>query len=208
MGDMYMRIRWVLISMFCFFFGLFSVNAQVCDKEDVERVRAVANNLVPKYDYIGYEGNWQLYVLNFDFGEYAGKLSFAESNRQGASPVESDLSIQSGKRSIDIFYKACANYKIATISVDIPYFNEYAARTECIGLEDVLDICNPDYEGKITDNSFNEEISKYEEESVKKEFDLFEFVKKYYFYFIGVCVALIIIIIGLVIHHNKHYKLD
>ena len=203
-----MRIRWVLISLFFFFFGLFNVNAELCDAEDIGRVKAITNNLVPKYDYIGYEGNWQLYVLNFDFGEYTNRLSFAESNRQDVSPVFNDLSIKSGKRSIDIFYNACANYKVATINVDIPYFNEYSVKSECDGLEDILDICNPNYEGKITSKSFNEEISKYEEEHNNKEFDLFEFVKKYYFYFIGVCIALIIIIVYLVIYHNKHYKLD
>ena len=203
-----MRIRWVLVGLFFFFFSLFNVNAEVCDAEDIEKVKAFANNLVPKYDYIGYSDNWQLYVLNFDFGEYTGRLSFSESNRQDASPVFNDLSIQSGKRSIDIFYNACANYKVATINVDIPYFNEYSVRSECIGLEDTLDICNPNYEGKVTSKSFDEKIAQYEVENNQNEFNLFEFVKKYYFYFIGVCVVLIIIIIYLVINHNKHYKLD
>ena len=208
MGDTYMKIRYLFISLFVFFCSIYGVEAEVCDAEDFAKAKAYASNLAPTYTYAGYSGNWQAYLLEFDFGEYAGKFSFAESNMSGVTPSNDSIYVNSGHRSIDIFYNTCAYYKIATVNVDVPYFNVYSTRSECDGLEDSLDICNPHYEGKITKSDFEESVSKYEEEHRENQFNLFEFVKKYYFYFIGVCVFLIVLIIYLVIQHNKHYKLD
>ena len=208
MGDTCMKVRYLFIILFMFVFGICSVNASVCDAEDIAKAKAFASNLVPTYTYAGYSGNWQAYLLEFDFGEYNGKFSFAESNMSGVTPSIEGIIVNSGHKSIDIFYNTCAYHKIATVSVDIPYFNKYSAQSECDGLEDSLDICNPHYEGKITKSDFAESISKYEEEHRENKFNLFEFVKKYYFYFLGVCIFLIILIIYLIIQHNKHYKLD
>ena len=208
MGDTCMKVRYLFIILFMFVFGICSVNASVCDAEDIAKVKAFASNLTPKYTHIGYSGNWQAYLVEFDFGEYNGKFSFAESNMSGVTPSNESITVNSGYRSIDIFYNNCAYYKIATVSVDIPYFNKYSIRSDCIGLEDSLDVCDPHYEGKITESSFKEVVTQYTIKNEKNDFNLFEFVKKYYFYFIFVCIFLIVLIVYLVIQHNKHYKLD
>ena len=95
-------------------------------------------------------------------------------------------------------------------NVYIPKYNLYSEREEC-KLEENADfkLCNPEYQGTITDESFERELNKYTDElnkDVEEEpVEISENNNNYYLYYIigGISLILIIMVIIIIIIKSR-----
>ncbi len=198
-----------------FVLGITCVDAEICDEEDVAKVKNLVSNVTPKTEYIGdleNKTNLQDYFVSFDFGELNGEISYHESYRSGfmeQRSLDGELRMESGDKSVDFFYDRCGSMKVATVSFHLPKFNEYSLRDECKDLQEVLEVCDPWYQGRVKDSAFLDAISRYHLENDKEEFTILGFLTKHYLIVGGVSIFLIVLVISIfVIRYRKYSKLD
>ena len=211
-------LRKVLFAILCFWLFIVNVNvvnASSCDSADIERLRVLASNVTYNSDYIGdTDEDVSIQTYNVSFVGLNDELYVA--NVYGGMRVDSDsqvIQLQSGTTTLEVYSKNCNNKRLKTITIELPKYNNYSLQDECDNISgDALYFCDPWYQGKITDDSFEEAINNYNlelEESNKTTLDkVYEVFKSYYYIIIPVILILIILIIVLFIRKHKKSSLD
>lgn len=197
--------KYLFLIIFLFLFNIHNIKAETCDKQDIERLKQIANNITYTYEYIGDKYNYQLY--NVTFYNLTDEIYIRQGN---FNYFENDLTIdtESGNNKFEVYAYNCFEKRVSTININLPKFNEYSQSSECeeIG-KDNLDICYEWYQGNLTYDQFINEIDNYNQKH-NNDKDIIKILKDNYLYVIAGGVILLIIIILLIIHRKKKNRLD
>lgn len=103
----------------------------------------------------------------------------------------------------------CAGYKVKTLIINVPFYNPFFGTKACSGLDNFY-LCQEHSNVNLTEEEFNKKINEYKEslvsdkteqekeENIEQEegnYRLLDFVYEYKYYFIGIVVFLIAIIL-------------
>lgn len=170
----------VMLVLVCFFVFQ-TVNAATCTTEELNQLKQEAHNVKFNYeievkevddshtyyfDVIATNFNENLYVetpygmvLGFDTNEGNQKRYFIDKFLEGSKYT---FNIYSSDKT------SCENTKLSTKTLDVPYFNDYSLKEECIGNED-FDMCQKHYSDYIkSDEVFQKALKEYKENGGKK----------------------------------------
>lgn len=201
----------ILKLMFVFCFSLFgfnlSVDALMCDKEEIDNLKELASYV--EYDYevvVGEEGiynlyyvyvrglNEQLYIVDGDGNEY-----YYNQIENGVL----ELILSSGNNVLKVYSTRCRDILLKKFSFNLPKFNVYSLRKECKELEEYnLDVCDSNYQAEINDEYFYKVVNSYlnddndnddNESFINKVVD---FLSNYYLFILGGVVLLVVIIVA------------
>ena len=215
----YKKYLLLIISLVSYFAFTSSVDAALCDREHINQLKELANQVEVNYEYIDYSeeilgGNGGAYATNrykLTINLIAEDLYLVYNNKeyyynQTDNGIVS-FSVNSGYVEFTIHTKTCAGHKLRTINLTLPKFNTYSYRGECQELEEYeLDVCDPWYQGTITDSSFNKVIDEYLNPVVKeasKWDEILIFLSNYYLYIIGGIVAVVLLVVAVIIHGKR-----
>lgn len=187
---------------------------QIKEAEQVEFKYYINNN------YYDDEGNKINGIFNLEISNIKDymkiKIYDLDINLTSEDIIEGKITldnIPSGIKKLGI-YNDQYNYLLKSITLNIPKYNYYAEKEECIDKED-LDVCDKWYEYELNDSTFNYKIKKYEEnrknlpkQNNNNNSNIFiKFLSKYYIYIISPIILIAIIII-FIISKKKRYSLD
>lgn len=214
-GALLRKVLFATLCLLLFIVNIDVVNASSCDSADIERLKVLASNVTYNSDYIGdTDMTVSTQTYNVNFIGITDELYV--SNVYGGMRVDSDsqvIQLQSGTTTLEVYSRNCDDKRLKTITIELPKYNEYSLLEECDNIsDDDLYVCDPWYQGKITDDSFEEVINNYNlelEESNKTTLDkVYEIFKDYYYIIIPVILILIVLIIVLFIRKHKKSSLD
>lgn len=208
----------VLFVLALFMINSISVNAGICDKENIDYYKEFFNNIDIIYEPNEEAGNG-IYKVTI-----AGLLEDT-SVRSKELDIERKFSIddygvvilenvKSGVINFNFYYDKCDTY-ITTRKINIPVFNEYSLREECNGIED-LDVCKSDYEYPLNESTFLKKIKDYNKDNSNKVDDknsdsvfnkVIDFLSNYYLYIVGGIVVVSLVIIYIFVK-KKRYTLE
>lgn len=210
----------ILLLFITLFFSFNSrVDAALCDKEHITKLKELAGQVEVSYEYLDYSeeilsgGNGSystnIYKVSINLIDedlyliYNKKNFYHNDNNNGIIEIYAN----SGYVDFSIHTKTCADYKLRKVDLLLPKFNIYSYKEECKLVEEYnLDVCNPWYQGTITDSSFKKAIDKYLNLSVSEmNFQNFiiEFFKKYYLYIVSGIIFISVFIILFVNYRKK-----
>ena len=200
-------IKYILIIFIVFFSGINYINAEVCDAEDIAKIKELSKNITAEYKYLGDNEDQyglQFYEVSFQFSGLEGLVSVGDSYR-GLSFYDSldKMTLSSGNYHFDINYIKCSSIKVGSVDFVLKKFNEYSLRDECSSFE-YLDICKQWYQGNITESMFLRVID--EEKKKNNKVNLLD--SKYYIYYIIGGIVLLLVIILIIFKKIKDSKLD
>lgn len=192
-----------------------TVSADECSSDEIARLKGVAAGVSYDAEFIGDSDdasdvqNYRLTFTGITDEIYVSDSHYSffvkDSNRR--------VILTSGVKYFEIYSRNCNNVRLKTITVDLPRFNEYSLSDYCDDdTYKVLDVCDPWYTGKLTDEEFNRVIEEYNKKHDKDEISFGDMIQNFVydnlFVFIGMSVVLIIIIIIVIVFHYKNNKLD
>ncbi|MGN1267884.1 MAG: hypothetical protein ACI4U0_00030 [Candidatus Aphodocola sp.] len=203
------KIKLLILFIVCYVFSITYVDAEVCDEADVERLKVLAQDVEVSYDYIGDDELFDRYQISVAglFDELM--VSFDGHDYYYDSTQEGSLSFyrNSGTYSFEFYSTSCPYIILTTKNIKLPKFNMYSQTSECQKLKDYkLDICDEWYQSQINDVTFYSIINQYLSEDntnisyserIKKFFD------EYYLIMTGVGIAIIVIVVGIIIHRKR-----
>lgn len=209
-------IKRILFIFVLFTFNAISVNAGICDKENINYYKSYYDNLDITYEMDEDYGKG-IYKININglmkdtsvrIKDLDIKVSYNDENN-GFVILKN---IESGITNLSFYYDRCEKL-ITTRKIKIPIFNKYSLREECLGREEA-DVCKKDYEYPLNESTFLKKISDFDksdkniDNNIKKENNIFnnviEFLKKYYLYIIGVIVIVSSVTVYLVVRKKKY----
>ena len=207
-----MKIRVSCIYLLVLFISLFSfssnVFADICDNEYIKDLKELAEQVSVTYEYLDNKSDLykenntkdtfnpkltdDVYYANVDL--ISNKLYFVLASKKYSYKTEPiKLVVGSGNLELEIRSRECWNEKLRTISLKLPKYNTYSYRIECDDLKGFnLDVCDPWYQGTVTENIFEEEVSKY---LANDENVIINFLKNNYLYFCFFGVLLVILVV-------------
>lgn len=214
-----MKSKILLLLIISFFAFSSNVSAGVCDKEHISQLKELAKRVEINYEYLDYSDA----ILNNGEGEYIintylitvnlisdelyvmyDNIEYYYNQDNGGIVT---FAVNSGRVNLSVHSSACAGYKLRSETINLPKFNTYSYRSECKELEKYnLEVCDPWYQGTITDNIFNDIVQEYfnaegEENGIFAE--IMSFFKNNYLIFIGGIVAVLTIIICIRIYRKR-----
>lgn len=216
MGDK--KYLLLIISLVSYFAFSSNVNAALCDKEHINQLKELANQVEIDYEYI---------VDNDEDGdgEFTTNMYYV-----GVNLLSSELYITDGKKKyyyndseagiiklyynsgtieFDIYSNTCQDLILRTITINLPKFNIFSYRNECEQLKEYdLNVCDPWYQGSIDVESFNNVVSKYLNKSVVTKDsnfidDLIAFFSNYWMHIFGIIILIVVIIIVYKIYRRR-----
>lgn len=166
-------IKILLLFITLFFSFNLSVDAALCDKEYIDNLKELAEQVEVSYEYLDYseeilsgsDGSYSTnrYIINVGlmtdelYVNYNDdKYVYDKSN--GGSVT---IGVNSGNVEFSIHSSKCGEYKLRNVTLDLPRFNTYYYKKECRGLEEKVDVCDKWYQGTINDNLFEIKINDY-----------------------------------------------
>ena len=209
--------KYLLIIFMMFFTFDNDVNAALCDNEHIRELKVLAKKIDVSYEYIDNSDKEidDIFVINrynVTVNLISDELYLSEDNVDYYyKDYENGIvkfSRNAGNMNLIIRSKKCAGYKIDTINIKLPHFNTYSYREECKGLEEYnLDVCNPWYQGTISDSSFKKTIDKYlyanEEEKNSLYDKIINFIKVNYIFISCGILIILVFIVGLIINRKR-----
>ena len=195
-----------------------NINAEVCNADEIKRLKEIANNVTVTYDYDEERDE------NGIYGYYLVTVSGLTEEIYGQTSLDNEIfrfhyssenggvdsyNLFSDIREINIYSSKCDDKKLRTLKLDYPYYNIYHTYSECENISgDDLYVCGKFTDKKISYSTFMNEINKYNKSDKKKndsdEF-LVNFIKKYFYIVIVGVIVLILFIIRLIrFWKNKH----
>lgn len=207
----------VLFTILCLLilFDIKSVNASECDSEDIDRLKGIASNITYTSDYIGDKDmTVSSQTYNVSFVGITDEVYISDLYHSFSVNSDNDvIQLQSGTNRLEVYSRKCDNKRLKTITIDLLKYNIYSRYEECNDIPDSeLYVCDPWYQGKITDSVFYKEIDSYnlkiEEESKTSIDRLIELFYSYYYIIVPVIIFLILLIIIFLVKNIKKNKLD
>lgn len=217
-----MRYRLCLVlSIILFIFNINYVKADVCDKEDIERLKQVANSISVSYDFpydlnsidlaendveenidtYGGEGNNDSFIYGFYHLYVYGLTDEVYVNVEEDDAIvryenvrengDAYTVVSSGDKKIEIISVKC-NIVLRVVNLELPFFNIYSQYEECDGLD--IEVCDAWYDGNDSYDTFKNGINNYYDGLKNKDDNKFD-ISKYYVYIFGGSVILILFII-------------
>ena len=182
-----MKSKILLLLIISFFAFSSNVSAGICDREHIKQLKELAKQVEVSYEYLDYsdeisgeeDGEFfvnaylitvnllsdDLYVIHDGYEYY--------SNSDSGSTVS--FVVNSGHVMLSIYSNTCGGYKLRSENIDLPKFNTYSYRSECKELEEYnLNVCDPWYQGTITDDIFNSKVNKYLNNNTEKQLGIFD----------------------------------
>ncbi|MBR3161214.1 MAG: hypothetical protein IKF19_00605 [Bacilli bacterium] len=190
------------------------VSAVSCDSEDMARLKGLAAGVSYNSEFIGDRsdvGDYQLY--NVSFVGLTDEIYVSDSHY--TFKVDNDqtvINVSSGITNYEIYSKNCSDWRLKTITIDLPKFNVYSVSDECEGLQNSdFEMCNPWYSGNIDGDYFYKAISEYKDKNNLYDDDgddedsLVEYIKyNRNIFIIGGLVLVVIIILIIFIRKKKN----
>lgn len=202
-----------LLCFLLFIFRVDCVEAEVCDTEDLARMKVLSKSITADYNYVGNvrrDSNYQLYEVAFHFGELDGSVFIATSLEGERVYHDSEkLYVDSGNRQFHIYSVHCAEYQVGTISINLPKFNIFSMEEECSYSARELEICDEWYQGNLSYTSFRKLVDNYYQSVEKEEeSDILNFAITHYVYFVLGGIVFVGIFIFLIIRRIRRNRLD
>jgi len=222
-----MKKRYLIVLIVLFLIITPNVNAAMCDKTDILRVKGEANNVNIEYELIQNKDgsdnisglfNIRIKGLTEDLIVDEEKTGRSFSSGSAVDGVITIKNVEGEKFVFKLRYKKCDNKVMRTIKINLPKYNEYSLHESCEGIsEEELEICGKWYQGELNEEIFQKKIKEYQEElklkqeQEQKENTIFKrivrFLLNYYIYIIT-AVVLIAAVITAIIVRRKRYSLD
>ncbi len=222
------EIKRILFAITLLVINSISVKAGICDDDNLDILKEHASKVSITYemdnDYVNNNGEkekgmYKIIVKGLE--EYTSvRIKELNVNEPYTEENKGDITlsnIESGVKKISIYFDRC-NELLITKTLNIPIFNKYSQREECIGITD-LDVCKEDYRYQLNESTFQKKIKEYnetkkQEEQEKKENktslffnNIIKFLKDYYLYIICAIVVVVSITIYIVVR-KKRYTLE
>lgn len=222
------EIKRILFAITLLVINSISVKAGICDEDNLDILKEHASKVSITYemdnDYVNNNGEkekgmYKIIVKGLE--EYTSvRIKELNVNEPYTEENKGDITlsnIESGVKKISIYFDRC-NELLITKTLNIPIYNKYSQREECIGITD-LDVCKEDYRYQLNESTFQKKIKEYNEtkkleEQEKKENktslffnNIIKFLKDYYLYIICAIVVVVSITIYIVVR-KKRYTLE
>ena len=194
------------------------VKAGICDREGINNLKKLAEQVDVSYEYIdNSESGEEEFVINqYEIVVNLISEDLCVSDGENESCYnDSDnglvkLYLGAGNVNIDITSYRCSGYRLKTINLKLPKFNSYSYREECKKLKEYnLEICDPWYQGGLDEISFTKYIDNFLKENTKTVEEeniitrLVDIFKNYYLYIITGCLLISVIIIFAIIRRKR-----
>lgn len=214
------RLKYIVFIVFLISLFVGEVDADVCDNDDIARLKEIAKLVTVTSDYIEeYEktDNYGVYnvgvhgLTNEIYGELISSSSITSFNYDDSdSNGDVEKEIISGKYKLYLYSSNCDNTLLRKVEVVLPVYNFFSTYDECKGInENDLKVCNKFLDENITYEDFIKNINEYKNKIDKnkgaKEESL---ITKYKYVFIIVGVVFVITIIFILIRNHKRNVLD
>ena len=211
------RFAYIFIGILCLIIVSKNVYADSLE-EILNSYKNEANKIVTSYqyneNYVDESGDKKngIFILkisgitkNLKFKiDNSKKVYYYEDTNNGELTIDN---VESGIKKIHVFSVQHPTF-LKTITVNIPKYNYYSDRAECDGITN-LDVCDKWYKYELNETTFLKKINEYKkaQEEIKKSEEktsniqiifnkIINFLKKYFFYIIGI----IIIVPGIIIY--------
>ena len=220
------RIKYLTIMLLLFMFCNNNVNA-ICSSESLKKYELEAKKIEVNYQYNDdyyindkkVDGMFNVEIKNIPYGTYAQiegtniKFRYEEDNRTIIKGIES------GIKKIIIYHDYC-NEELRYITLNLPKYNKYSERTECIGVDtEKLDVCDKWYPYELNESTFQSKLKEYnkKQEQIQEEAkeiektktinSIIDFLLKYYIYII-ITIILVVLLISIITIKKKRYSLE
>lgn len=198
-----------------FMFSFHSVLADECTKEQLNNLKALANNV----------------QVNVEFDVEAVESGFYDENIVTVQNLDSDLYLLSRDYSVGFYYtdnidgiitmtvgsdietlnvysKTCPDVVLREIKLSTKSYNVYALYEECDGIDgEDLDVCSEYYDGEISYDEFVRKVNKYKEQQSGDAINLDDSIPSYYF-IIGAAILVVVVIVVFGVIRRKRNRLD
>lgn len=217
----------VLFIFFCFFI-VENVSADTCTTTELNTLKQLAYNINFSYelhddtynenhtyyfDILATNFSDQFYMVDMDGQQFNYMEGLEEEGLRNLRVVNEGIRYR-----IEIYASNatnCSGTQIMTKEINLPYYNDYSQREECVGIED-FDLCQPYYDGYIeSEEYFLEQVEKYKNGEIaldteKEEEGIFDqiinFVSSNLLIVIPVLIVLVLIIVIIIIRVIKARK--
>lgn len=216
------KIVMFVFIIFSFFIFSVQVNAAICDKADIVRLKELANIVDVNYEYIKMDSDeesendyavvdsYYIFVTNLTEELYI-KTDFTEYRYSDVVDGTLMFTSNSGQLQLFIYTDRCPQRLLRTVTLNLPKFNTYSYRRECQDLKDLnLDFCDEWYQGYLDDKTFEQFLEPYinNEEIELSIFDkVINFFKNNYL-FIVFGIVIILCMVMLMLRHRKRSVLE
>ena len=202
-----------------------------CTTKNYSKLKSLTYDVKLSYELTKNEENQTVFKINISNLKEELEVRYGNItiNYDPEKPVQEITTVTGGgfKYEVDIYVtealnRACVGEKIATKSVDVPKYNYYSERDECIDYEKFY-LCNKWYKGNIENEEyFLDELDKYIKKNQEEEQDqeekyniidrIIDFYKEHPFISITITVliagAIIFVIARKLIRRKNRIKLD
>ena len=219
------EIKKILFTITLLVINSISVKAGICDKDNLDILKEHASKVSITYemdnDYVNNNGEKEkgMYkIIIKGLEEYTSiRIKELNVNESYTEENKGDITltnIESGIKKINIYFDRCDEL-LVTKTLNIPVFNKYSQREECINITD-LDVCKENYKYQLNESTFLKKIKEYNETKKQEQKDqkenriailfsnIIEFLKNYYLYIIGAILLIISITVYMLIKKKKY----
>lgn len=210
------------IALFCVILLGFSSNVyaqRYCGKDDMERVKNIANNIKITYEYrndLEYKGLFDVVIEGM-----SEELVIREKNlnynlaygsvKNGIITLEE---ISGGELKFEIYYEKCSKDPIKVYDLKIPVYNYLSQNDICKGIDtDKVKECSEWYQGDLTEEELKQVVDDYnnkingDQEQTDNVNKIINFLKENYIYIVSAFIVIGISIFVIVVK-QKRAKLD
>ena len=173
----------VIVILFCFF-AVSSVDAQECSTKELNTLKQLASNIKLNYELEDdtynefHKYNFLISTVNFNDNFYLVDMdghTFRYVSNLEKDGIRVLRSVDEGiNYKIDVYASNktnCVGTKIVTKKIEIPYYNDYSQREECIGIEE-FSLCQKYYGGYIeSEEYFLEKVNEYRNKNNNPDID-------------------------------------
>lgn len=213
------RLKYIVFIVFLISLFVGEVDADVCDNDDIARLKEIAKLVTVTSDYIEeYEKTDNYGVYNVGVhgltdeieGELVSDDSISSYNYADSTNGNLEKEVGAGKKTLYLYATNCDNTRLRRIEVNLPVYNVYSTVDECKGISgEDLKVCSKFLDDDITYDTFVKTINEYKnkiekDKNVKKE----SFISKYKYVFIELGIVAVVIIIFVAIRNHKRNVLD
>ena len=141
-----------------------------CTSKNLSKLKALTYDVKLSYDLVKNEENQTVFMINISNLKEELEVRYGNITIEydKDKPVQEITTVTGGgfKYSVDIYVaealnRACVGEKVATKTVDVPKYNYYSERDECIDYEKFY-LCNKWYKGDIPNEQyFLDELEKF-----------------------------------------------
>ena len=221
-----MKIKYIIVTILLFLFITPNVNASICGKSDILRVRGDANSVVINYELVpgdefgNISGLFDLKITGLTedlilVEQTTGKTYTSKLNVNGVITLEN---VYGENFVFKLHYQKCDNKLMRTINLNLPKYNYYSNHKLCEGItEEDLEICGKWYQGELNDDTFKQKIEEYlntleeKRQQEEKENTIFkqivDFLLDYYIYII-ITIVVIVGITLVIVLRKRRYSLE